>query len=197
MKIDLHVHCCERSPCSVASEIGLIQRAISAGLDAITFTDHDRLVPAAHLAELNQRFSPFCIFGGIEITLPEEHILVFGVQDPVLESRNWDYEALWRFVHQKGGFMILAHPFRFQGYIGAPIDPFPPDGIEIHSLNTSPRHEGRIRSIGEQLGLRLFSNSDAHVVSMIGRYYNQIEAVPASSLPLALALKNGPVVTSP
>ncbi len=197
MKIDLHVHCRERSPCSVASEIDLIQRAIFAGLDAIVFTDHDRLVPVVHLAALNQRFSPFRIFGGIEITLSEEHILVFGIQDAALESRSWDYEALWRFVRQRNGFMVLAHPFRFQGYIAAPIDRFPPDAIEIHSLNTLPRNEDRIRSIAEELGLRLLSDSDAHAAASIGEYYNLVEAADDRDFQLVTALKNRPVVTIP
>ncbi len=197
MKIDLHVHCRERSPCSVASEIELIQRAIFAGLDAIAFTDHDRLVPAVHLAALNQRFSPFRIVGGIEITLPEEHILVFGVQDAALTCRSWDYEALWRFVRQKDGFMVLAHPFRFQGYIAAPIDRFPPDAIEIHSLNTSLRHEGQIRHIAEELGLRLLSDSDAHAAASIGEHYNLIETAGDNDFQLVQALKSRPVVTFP
>ncbi len=197
MKIDLHVHCRERSPCSVSSELGLIQHAVSAGLDAIAFTDHDRLVPPARLEELNQQFFPFRIFGGIEVTLLEEHILVFGVQDKALESRAWNYEALWHFVRQNDGFMILAHPFRFQGYIGAPIDRFPPDGIEVHSLNTSRRHEKRICGIAEDLGLRLFSDSDSHAEASIGRYYMQIGVLPANDQQLVLALKNGPLVTFP
>ncbi len=181
----------------MASEIELVQRAIIAGLEALAFTDHDRLVPAVHLAALNQRFSPFRIFGGIEITLPEEHVLVFGVQDAALESRKWDYEALWHFVRQRGGFMVLAHPFRFRGYIAAPIDRFPPDGIEIHSLNTSPRYEDRIRGIAEELGLRLLSDSDAHAAASVGEFYNLIEAADARELQLVPALKNGPVVTFP
>ncbi len=189
MKIDLHVHCSERSGCSRASENDLVQRAIATGLDAIAFTDHDRLVPAFHLAELNQRFAPFRIFGGIEITLPEEHILVFGIQDPLLESRSWNYTDLWHFVREKSGFMVLAHPFRFQPYIGAEIDLYPPDAIEIHSLNTAPRHELRIRTIAENLGLRLMSNSDAHTASSLGLYYTQFPGQPQDDRQLLESLR--------
>ena len=190
MKIDLHVHCRERSACSRASENDLIQHAISIGLDAIAFTDHDCLVSPTHLAELNQRFAPFQIFGGIEITLPEEHVLVFGVQDPALESQAWNYSDLWHFVRQKSGLMALAHPFRFQNYIGAAIDQYPPDAIEIHSLNTDPRHETRIRSIAENLDLRLLSNSDAHITSPLGRFYNQLPGRPQDDQQLIAELKN-------
>lgn len=197
MKIDLHVHCRERSACSVASENDLIQRAIFAGLDAIAFTDHDRLVPAAHLAELNQRFAPFRIFGGIEITLSQEHILVFGVQDLALEKRNWNYSDLWQFVRQQGGFMVLAHPFRFQNYIGATIDCFPPDAIEVHSLNTAARHETRIRTIAEQLGLRLLSNSDSHTIAALGQFFNQVSGDPQTDWQMLTALKENPFSTHP
>ena len=197
MKIDLHVHCRKRSVCSVAGENDLIQQAINTGLDSIAFTDHDRLVPAAHLAELNQRFAPFRIFGGIEITLSEEHILVYGIQDLALQSRAWNYADLWHFARQKGGVMVLAHPFRFQNYIGAAIDRYPPDAIEIHSHNTSIRYEGRIRTIAEQLGIRLLSNSDAHAAASLGHYFNQVEVSPANDLQLVQILKNETIYTFP
>ena len=49
MKIDLHVHSNERSMCSNANDDQIVRAAIEHGLDAIVFTDHNRLVPPARI----------------------------------------------------------------------------------------------------------------------------------------------------
>jgi len=196
LKIDLHVHCRERSACGRASEANLLQAARRAGLDALAFTDHDRLTPVGHLDELNRRYAPLRIFGGVEVTLPSEHIVVLGIQDPALESLEWHYEDLWHFVHQRGGFMTLAHPFRFHDSIDAPIDRFPPHGIEVYSINTAPRHEKRIREIAARLDIRLMSDSDAHTVDPMGQYYNDLQSAAENDLELVRDLVAGPSIPS-
>ena len=189
MKIDLHVHCRERSSCSRASETELLNAAVRAGLDALAFTDHDRLTPAAHLEALNRQYAPFRIFGGVEVTLPEEHIVVLGIQDPALESLDWNYVPLWHYVRQQGGFMTLAHPFRFHNYIGVPIDRYPPDAIEVHSINTAGSNEKRIRDLATRLGISLLCDSDAHTTGSIGRYFNQVAIDAANDAELIASLK--------
>jgi len=67
MKIDLHVHCKELSPCGRSSEEEQIIAAINSGLDAIVFTDHNLLMPKHRLKFFNQKYEPFQIFGGIEV----------------------------------------------------------------------------------------------------------------------------------
>jgi predicted metal-dependent phosphoesterase TrpH len=174
MNIDLHVHCRERSNCSRAGENELIEAAKRAGLDALAFTDHDRLAPLERLDELNRQYTPFRIFGGVEVSLTDEHVVVLGIRHRSLESLGWNYEALWHFVREQGGFMILAHPFRYRDSIRAPIERFPPDAIEVYSINTAIRYEPRIREIAGQLGIRLLSDSDSHTTGTVGMFYNQV-----------------------
>lgn len=189
MNIDLHVHCRERSNCSQASETDLLDAACRAGLDALAFTDHDRLTPAERLAALNRQYAPLRIFGGVEVSLPEEHVVVLGIQDRVLESLDWNYEALWHFVRSQGGFMTLAHPFRFHDYIGVPVERFPPDAIEVYSFNTAARNEKRIRALAERLGVRLLSDSDSHTTRTVGMFFNRLAHETATDEALIAALK--------
>lgn len=174
MKIDLHVHAKERSACAVVGEESQIQAAIVAGLDAIAFTDHHRLVPADRLLQLNQRYAPFRIYSGIEITADAEDWLVLGLSDPVLERWDWSYPDLASFVRRLGGFIALAHPFRYTETIQVNLDSLPPDGIEVRSVNTRGEREGEIRKIAERLHLAALQNSDAHSVTPIGRFYNEL-----------------------
>lgn len=171
MKIDLHVHTKERSACADLSEDEQIQGAIQAGLDGIAITDHEKLVPPAHLAELNRRYAPFVIYTGIEVPANDLHWLVIGLADPALQRQDWHYPDLYRYVRSKGGLIILAHPYRYKPWLGVNIDHFTPDGIEIRSSNTPVKREQDIRKLAERLGMAPVINSDAHHPGTIGQYY--------------------------
>jgi predicted metal-dependent phosphoesterase TrpH len=191
MKIDLHVHTKERSACGKASEEEQIQAAIAAGLDAIVFTDHHRLAPLERLEALNQQYAPFQIFGGIEISAQGEDFLVLGMRHPDLESPNWTYPDLYQFVRQQGGYIAMAHPFRFRANIELDIDQYVPDAIEARSHNTPADKEIHIREIAIRLGVPVLFNSDAHTTERLGTYYIQLDNDPANEQELIASLKAG------
>lgn len=190
MKIDLHVHARERSRCSRATEVELIQAALACGLDAFVFTDHDRLVPPQHLLALNKQYAPFRVFGGIEVSVDGEHVLVLGLHDEALETTTWTYPTLHAFVRAHDGFLALAHPFRYHP-IKVDLQRFPPDAIEIYSVNTPAHAEAQIREIARGLSIPLLSNSDAHYVEFVGQYYNQFPCSFTGEDELLLHLRQG------
>jgi hypothetical protein len=191
MKIDLHVHTQERSACGRSSTHKMIQAAIAQQLDALVITDHDRLVPHEELALLNAKYAPFRIFGGIEISLPGEHVLVLGIPAPELERRVWTYPALYTFVEEREGFLALAHPFRFGPDIALDLERYPPHGMEICSRNTPRAAAGQIRAQAATTESVLLANSDAHHHDQIGRYYNLLVKEPADERELLDLLKAG------
>ncbi len=196
MKIDLHTHTLERSPCSRVAEGDLIRAAIARGLDALVITDHNRLVPREHVAALNARFAPFRVFSGIEISLRSEHVLVIGVHDTLLETRTWSYAALHAFVRERGGFLALAHPFRYHP-ISVRLRRFPPDAVELYSHNTPRGMEQRIRRMAARIDAAVLSNSDAHDADWLGDYYNVLPDVPADEVELVAMLRSGDFTTAP
>jgi predicted metal-dependent phosphoesterase TrpH len=191
MKIDLHVHCQERSACGKASEVAQVQAAIAAGLDALIFTDHHRLAPLERLEALNEQFAPFRVFGGIEITAQGEDFLVLGMRQPELESPNWSYPALYQFVRQHDGYIALAHPFRYRPKIELDIGKYIPDAIEARSPNTPADREIHIREIAARLGVPVLYNSDAHSTERLGTYYIQLNDSPTDEKELITSLKAG------
>jgi histidinol phosphatase-like PHP family hydrolase len=191
MKIDLHVHTRERSTCARSSEDEQIQAAIAVGLDAIVITDHHAFVPPQRLVELNRQYAPFRVFGGIEITSDGEDFLVVGVHHPALESSAWKYPALHAFIRERGGWIGLAHPYRYRPGINVDLDQFPPDAIEIYSANTPANATDLICSLAARHRLALLANSDAHTTERLGTYYNYLDGNPANDAELAVLLKAG------
>jgi len=191
VRIDLHVHSKERSTCGRASEEEQIRAAIDAGLDAIVFTDHHRLVSSERLRQLNEKYAPFRIFGGVEISAEGEDVLVLGVHDPALESLPLSYPALHAFVRARGGFIALAHPFRWHSTVTLEFERFVPDAIEVRSNNIPPDAEVRIRDIASRLGIPVLCNSDAHSTVPLGMYFNALERPPDDEQDLVALLRSG------
>jgi histidinol phosphatase-like PHP family hydrolase len=192
LKVDLHVHAKERSACGRSGEEEMIQAAIAFGLDGLAFTDHHRLVPLDRLEALNREYAPFRVFGGIEVTVTEgEDVLVLGVRDSVLETRDWSYSELFACARRCGGFLILAHPFRYHDEIDIDMERYPPDAIEVHSKNTGVCDESQIRAVLTRLGLLPLYNSDAHHADHVGIYYNRLARAPKDERDLVEVLKKG------
>jgi predicted metal-dependent phosphoesterase TrpH len=191
MRIDLHVHTQERSFCARSSEEDQIRAAITLGLDGLVITDHDRLVAEEHLTYLNAKYAPFRVFGGIEVSLGMEHVLVLGIHDDALECRSWSYPALHSFVEEHNGFLALAHPFRFTGDINIDVEQCPPHALEVHSHNTPPQAEPRIRELAQVLNIPMLANSDAHSAGEIGDHYNVLADDPHDERELVKILKAG------
>ena len=192
MRIDLHVHTIERSSCAVSSEVEQILIAITRNLDAIAITDHARLVSPEHVEALNRQYAPFRIFGGIEITVREkEDVLVLGVHDPVLESREWTYPELHTIVRDRGGWIAVAHPFRYRSTINLDLERYPPDALESCSTNIELLNQPRIREVAKQLGIPFVCNSDAHATRSLGVGYNLLKETPADEADLVRLLRTG------
>ena len=192
MRIDLHVHTRERSPCARSSADQMIRAAIDSGLDGLAITDHDRLVAREDLAYLNAKYAPFRVFGGVEVTTRGEHILVLGVRAERLEHVWWTYPDLHHFVMERDGFLAVAHPFRFnRTQVGVDLDCFPPHALEVFSQNTPTRATSRIADVAAELDVPLLSNSDAHHADDIGDYYNVLDEEPEDTTALVRILKAG------
>jgi histidinol phosphatase-like PHP family hydrolase len=196
MNIDLHIHTSERSTCATAPESDQIRKAIAAGLNWIAITDHHKFVPRQHLAELNHRFAPLHIIRGIEITADGEDWLVYGLDDPALESDAWSYPDLHTFVRAKGGVIVFAHPYRYHAEIAIDLAHYRPDALEGRSNNIRTELVPRIRQLAQTLKLPTVCNSDAHSTGMIGKYYNILPKQVESEEELLDEMRQGSFVFS-
>lgn len=192
MRIDLHVHSSERSRCARSSEEEMVRAAISFGLDALVFADHQKHLPTARAAELSERFAPFRVFRGIECSVAEgEDIVVLGAYDERLEAAEIPYADVFAMAREQGGFLILAHPFRYHESVNIDVASLPPDAIELHSVCISGGDEGRIAELIRRSGVRTVQDSDAHRAEHVGLFHNSLRGMPPDEMELVRLLREG------
>ncbi|MBD3222825.1 hypothetical protein GF314_16480 [bacterium] len=193
MRVDLHLHTAERSFCASSAAIDQLTVARGQGLDAVAITDHHALVSSAERAVLAAQVPGLILIPGIEITLDHEaeDILVLGLDDRELETRDWDWSSLRAFVRERGGTTILAHPYRYAPTVGLDLADEPPDAIEGHSSNVDPDDHARIRRLAADHALPLVANSDAHSTRAIGRYANRLDEPASTAAEILAAIRTG------
>jgi len=175
MLIDIHTHTNRYSACSVLSPVDLVDRALTLGLSGIAITEHNIMWAEREVKELKAATGAeeLLILRGREVAASIGHLLIFGYYDELLE--NSPVEGILEKVHEKGGIVILAHPFRSRNTSreipNAPEGRFAcVDAVEVFSGNHTSDQNEYCRQICETFGLVGVGGSDAHSVDMVGKY---------------------------
>ncbi len=176
MLYDFHIHTREYSDCSISSAEEMCQRAADSGLAGIALTEHDFWRPPSEIQELQQKFPELTIMRGMEHSCPEGHFLVFLPNPENGVIPGWcSVLDLIPLVHNYGGIVIWAHPFRFSPKRPNWLNHVQPDGMEVASSNMHRQAEAKARKFAAQRGILTFSNSDAHDAFIVGRYGNELD----------------------
>jgi len=182
MLIDLHAHTSGISKCCRIAAPEVLVQAKAAGLDGIVLTNHyqnsyicdgqqdkfveDYIAEYLYTKECGEAIG--CkVFFGIEVTMElyrNVHILIYGVEPSFLRENpalfDCTQEELYTLVHENGGAMVQAHPFRNGTSV---LDPAFLDGIEI---NCHPKYKTtckeQLTEIAAQQGLILTCGGDYH-----------------------------------
>lgn len=176
MLYDFHIHTREYSDCSISSAEEMCQRAVEKGLAGIALTEHDFWRPPSEIQELEQRFPELTIIRGMEHSCPEGHFLVFLPNPENGDIPGWcSVLDLVPLVHNYGGIVIWAHPFRFSSKRPSWLRHAQPDGLEIASSNMHRQAEAMAKRIAVQRNVLTFRNSDAHDAFIVGSYGNELD----------------------
>ena len=176
MLYDFHIHTREYSDCSISSAEQMCQRAIDSGLAGIALTEHDLHWPLPELQKLRQRFPGLTIFRGMEHSCLEGHFLVFLPNPENGDIPGWcPVVDLIPLVHNYGGIVIWAHPFRFSSKRPHWLNHVQPDGMEVTSSNMHRQAEAKARKVAAERSILTFHNSDAHDAFIVGRYGNELD----------------------
>lgn len=154
----------------------------SVGIDGIVLTNHYQIeyTKDGDSRELARRYVEeyynakewgdrlgMRVFYGMEVTarkLGNAHMLIYGIDTSFTEEYSdiYDYtqEEMYRLVHEHGGALIQAHPFRRGGNL---VDLTLLDGIEAncHPIYEGPYYE-RLAPVAREAGLIMTAGGDFH-----------------------------------
>ena len=158
MKLDLHTHCHEamrftRPTIRVVEQIITVVK--EKGLDGIAITDHVNKDYAYQVREIvEQSFgNEIIIIPGQELDRVYQHVIELYLPD----------NSVFRFIAHPG------YPTTYWTNNIADIH-----GVEINNGNYLINQEA-VRDLADKHGFILLSNSDAHNLSNIGLYFNEIK----------------------
>jgi hypothetical protein len=187
-KYEMHSHTAACSDCGYDSAERHIDDAIKKGMSGIVFTNHfyhgntcvDRRLPwrdfvgayerdylAAKEYSHNKNIDVF--FGIEEVYLPGKEALIYGIEPEVFaacpEFRDMDIARMRDFVHENGGLIAAAHPFRRRGYIPNP-DSFIGeeyfDAVEIYNYENTDEDNLKAEKYFKNSNILKISGSDIH-----------------------------------
>jgi predicted metal-dependent phosphoesterase TrpH len=196
MKLDMHLHTSRHSPDSEMDPFAMLKRAREIGLDGVVITEHDWLWTEPELEELRAAAPGLVVLSGIEVSTRQGHFLVYGVRNPFAVPHGINVGDLCREIHQQGGAVVAAHPFRW----GQPFDDIMQkeqpelDGLEMMSKNMDADCRklaaGALTRYGSRLGLAALGNSDAHSSDMLGVCYTDFAATVRDARDLVEAIRS-------
>lgn len=199
---ELHQHTADCSACGRDDPVKTVRALKNAGFAGMVLTNHfyrgntairrhlawhDFVQPyirGYELAKAVGKELDFDVLFGLEEGVGGgKEVLLYGITPQWVlahpELREFkkrdraDLERLCQLVHEGGGLVYQAHPFRVRDYIADPWKPLPPDcldGIEGYNAHNSPVENARAVAFAQETGLPMVAGSDAHSAELHGRY---------------------------
>ncbi len=132
--------------------------------------------------EIGERLNFDVLFGIEEDVGDGKDVLVYGItpqvlyEHPELQEDGSTRQRLARLsgiVHEAGGLLYQAHPFRVRGQTDRPWEPLPLeylDGLEGYNASNDPFANARAVQYATQKGLDILAGSDSHSSDLSVRY---------------------------
>jgi predicted metal-dependent phosphoesterase TrpH len=197
-RADLHIHTLASD--GVSDVAAILEQAVTAGLDVIAITDHERIdaaVAARSMAE--QAGLPLEVIVGEEISTRSGHLVGLFLRQRI---RPWQsLRASVARVHEQGGVAIVAHPLvpyplcASAGSIRRLLDDADaavhPDALEAFNPTTARmRWSRRVPAFAEEVGLAAVAASDAHRASAVGRAFTTFAGTRAADVRVAIEARD-------
>lgn len=191
-KYETHCHTKEGSACAHSTAAEIVQAYKLAGYAGLIITDHFFNGNTAISSRLpwNERIRQFClgyenglqaaqaldidVFLGWEFAYKGTEFLTYGLGKDFLlaypHMLEWSIPTYLDYVHEAGGFVSHAHPFREADYIHEfRLYPTKVDAVEVvNSSHYVPRYDEKALVYANAHNLLKTSGSDTHNANHIG-----------------------------
>jgi predicted metal-dependent phosphoesterase TrpH len=183
---ETHLHTCEASACAIFSAAEHVKYYKEAGYDGIIVTDHFYNGNTAVPRELpwEEWVNRFCrgyenakeegdrvglsVFFGWEANYQATEFLIYGLDKQWLinhpEILSWSIEEQYKRIHEDGGYIVHAHPFRVRPYIKeVRLYPEQIDAVEgINLGNRNDEFDRQAIAYAKKYKLPITAGTDAH-----------------------------------
>ncbi len=191
-RYETHLHTSEASQCAEATGAEMVQAHLVAGYSGMIVTDHffngncaisnhypweervRRFCMGYDSAVKEATHTPFKVFFGWEYNYMGTEFLTYGLDRQFLlnhpDMLSWPLLKYFDKVHEQGGFISHAHPFREASYI-AELRLFPEyvDAVEVVNLrNDKPAYDKKALEYAKRHGLYQTQGSDTHKTAPLG-----------------------------
>lgn len=217
-KYETHCHTAWCSACASSSPEEMAEAYFNKGYAGMIITDHflrgnsavDRSLPweekincyyaAYEAAKKWAEGKDFTVFFGLEHYYGDgKEVLTYGIDlDFLLAHENIDQLPLAeysRLVHEAGGFISMAHPFRKRDYIDPNVPPQPEylDAAEVFNYHNSDEDNAEAEELVKNTGLLATSGGDVHncMDAAIGMAGVAFKTPVTTNEELVAALKSG------
>jgi predicted metal-dependent phosphoesterase TrpH len=171
-RFDLHVHT-RASPDSSLRVEEAIEEALVQGLSGLAITDHNTTKALHRAREVLSDHREFLLIPGQEVSTPEGHLLVYGIEDPL--PRDVPVRDLLDQVRDRGGVSVIAHPFRWVHGMGRErASTLPVQGLEAMNGRNAEIANAKAALLAARRGVSATGGSDAHERSGMGRCLTEI-----------------------
>lgn len=192
---ETHMHTAEGSACASASGREQADQYKSRGYDTIIVTDHfvngntavdrsqpwdvqmDQYCSGYENAKARGDETGLNVLFGIEYSWNAADFLMYGIDKQWLKDNpdmlSISIQELCDRVHEAGGIVIQAHPFREADYIREiKLLPWHCDGVEVYNAgNRDVLFDRRADWYAEQYGFVKTAGSDCHHIMENGRFF--------------------------
>ena len=182
---ETHMHTCQASACGVSRGRDHIRFYKEQGFTGIIVTDHffggntciDRSLPwekridlfwSGYEDALEEGLKVgLDVFFGLEQNYEFDEYLIYGLEKDWMkahpEMERWTRREQLEAVHEAGGAVIQAHPFRIRGYMDRiRVGDIFADGVEAANAGNAPLDDARAMRYAKARNLLTTAGSDNH-----------------------------------
>lgn len=183
---ETHLHTSEASACSIRSGAEQARLYKRLGYSGIIVTDHFFNGNTAIPRDLpwDKRVDLFClgyenakeegdriglsVFFGWEANYRGTEFLIYGLDKEWMKGHpdmiNWSIEEQYKHIHEAGGYVVHAHPFRIRPYIKeVRLYPDYVDAVEIYNIgNGSIDFDKKAAEYARKHNFPALAGTDAH-----------------------------------
>ena len=187
-KYETHLHTKECSACASAPAAEMARAHKAAGYDGIFVTDHffnaNTAVPRdlpweeridrfflgyEHAKEVGDKIG-LKVWFGFEYTVYNADFLIYNLDKEYMKANeqllmHTDERECFRTIRENGGFIVHAHPFRYDPYIHhISLYPHDVDAVEVINASHDPRklYNERAKLYADSYALIKTGGSDSH-----------------------------------